>query len=107
VQSPEFNSDGLLDKQWVIPLNGGPAGLKLEISSSSGMPSWESTTVSMEAVNRELETHFEHLSDPQAIDICVWFYGSISLDWLSLAESIKNPAITDRVFCVCEVLSGY
>ena len=27
------------------------------------MPSWESATIAMEAVNRELETHFEHLSD--------------------------------------------
>ena len=28
------------------------------------MPSWEAATVAMEAVNAELETHFEHLSDP-------------------------------------------
>ena len=28
------------------------------------MPSWESATIAMEAVNLELETHFEHLSDP-------------------------------------------
>ena len=28
------------------------------------MPSWESATIAMEAVNLELETHFEHFSDP-------------------------------------------
>ena len=27
------------------------------------MPLWESATIVMEAVNRELETHFENLSD--------------------------------------------
>ena len=28
------------------------------------MRSWEPATIAMEAVNRELEAHFEHLSDP-------------------------------------------
>ena len=28
------------------------------------MASWEAATNAMEAVNFELETHFEHLSDP-------------------------------------------
>ena len=28
------------------------------------MASWEAATFAMEAVNAELETHFEHLSDP-------------------------------------------
>ena len=38
---------------------------KLEACSSSRMPSWETATYAMQAVNRELETHFENLSDPE------------------------------------------